>query len=104
MASCPSAPARMHSTTSGLGRLRLLLAVAVLGGVSGCAGPKPPNILLIVVDTLRADRLGAYGNTRHLTPFLDSLAEQSYVFQRAYAQSSWTNPSVARSEEHTSEL
>ncbi len=52
-------------------------------------------MLLLVADTLRADRLGAYGNTRGLTPFLDSLAERSYVFHDAYAQSPWTSPSVA---------
>lgn len=52
-------------------------------------------MVLVVVDTLRADRLGAYGSSRGLTPFLDSLAERSYVFRSAYAASSWTNPSVA---------
>jgi arylsulfatase A-like enzyme len=54
-----------------------------------------PNILLVVVDTLRADRLGVYGSRLGLTPFLDSLAERSWVFHRAYAQSSWTSPSIA---------
>src|SRR5262249_56902134 len=42
-----------------------------------------------------ADRLGSYGSKRGLTPFLDSLAARGIVFQHAYAQSSWTNPSVA---------
>jgi arylsulfatase A-like enzyme len=55
----------------------------------------PPNIVLIVIDTLRADRLGANGNGRGLTPFIDSLAARGYVFRNAYAQCSWTNPSVA---------
>jgi arylsulfatase A-like enzyme len=52
-------------------------------------------VVLIVVDTLRADRLGAYGNKRGLTPFLDSLAGRGTVFRRVVAPSSWTNPSVA---------
>ena len=52
-------------------------------------------MIVIVIDTLRADRLGAYGNQRGLTPFLDSLAARGIVFTQAYAQSSWTNPSVA---------
>ena len=50
---------------------------------------------MIVGDTLRADRLGSYGNTRGLTPFIDSLAARGYVFRNAYAACSWTNPSVA---------
>jgi arylsulfatase A-like enzyme len=50
---------------------------------------------MVVIDTLRADRVGAYGNPRGLTPFLDSLAARGTVFTRAYAQSAWTNPSVA---------
>ncbi len=54
-----------------------------------------PNVLFIVVDTLRADRLGVYGNRRGLTPFLDRLAERGVVFENAYAASSWTCPSVA---------
>src|SRR5207249_3493449 len=51
--------------------------------------------LLIVIDTLRVDRLGCYGNGRGLTPFLDALAGRAYVFKNAYAQASWTKPSVA---------
>ncbi|HWP67345.1 MAG TPA: sulfatase [Candidatus Limnocylindria bacterium] len=52
-------------------------------------------MLLVVADTLRADRLGAYGNRRGLTPFLDELAARGWVARRARAQASWTNPSVA---------
>jgi arylsulfatase A-like enzyme len=52
-------------------------------------------VLLVVLDTLRADRLGAYGSTRGLTPFLDELAAQGVVFENAYATSSWTSPSIA---------
>jgi arylsulfatase A-like enzyme len=63
--------------------------------VASCGSPPRPNILMVVVDTLRADRLGSYGNDRGLTPFLDSLAARGNVFHRAYAQSSWTSPSIA---------
>jgi arylsulfatase A-like enzyme len=73
----------------------LPLFLAVLSLLGGCARRPAPNIVVVVVDTLRADRLGAYGNRRGLTPFLDSLAARGYVFRRAYAQSPWTNPSVA---------
>lgn len=54
-----------------------------------------PNILLYLVDTLRADRVGAYGSERGLTPRLDALAIEGTVVQRALAQSPWTRPSTA---------
>lgn len=72
----------------------LVLAVALVVG-AGCGKRERPNVLLVVVDTLRADRLGTYGNTKGLTPFLDELAARGAVFPHAYAASSWTNPSVA---------
>src|SRR5262245_29595300 len=54
-----------------------------------------PNVLLVVIDSLRADRLGAYGSSKGLTPFLDALARESLVYENAYATTSWTIPSVA---------
>lgn len=72
----------------------LVCAVALFA--SGCAREAArPNVLVVVLDTLRADRLGAYGSTRGLTPFLDELAARAVVFERAYASSSWTSPSIA---------
>jgi len=74
----------------------LALAVACGMGLLGCGSPdRPPNVLMVVLDTLRADRLGAYGSTRGLTPFLDELAAKGVVFENAYATSSWTSPSIA---------
>ena len=52
-----------------------------------------PNIILVSLDTLRADRLSLYGNERTTSPFLDSIGEDSIVFERAIAQSSSTTPS-----------
>ena len=78
--------------------LRRLRTWAFLGSsvLIACGRPaRPPNVLLIVIDTLRADRVGWYGDGRRLTPFLDSLAAQGTVFSHAYAQGSWTAPSVA---------
>jgi len=72
-----------------------LLLVAVAGCGADSVPARRPNILLVVIDTLRADRLGAYGNRRGLTPFLDELAARGHVAQRARAQAPWTNPSVA---------
>jgi arylsulfatase A-like enzyme len=53
-----------------------------------------PNLLLISVDTLRADALSSYGAARQTTPFLDSLAAEGVRFEHAYATASWTTPSV----------
>src|SRR6202051_4790960 len=54
-----------------------------------------PNIILITVDTTRADRMGFLGSKRGLTPNLDTLAGQSVVFTHAYAQAPFTAPSHA---------
>jgi len=59
------------------------------------SSPKFPNIVLITLDTTRADRMGFLGSPRGLTPNLDALAEQSAVFTRAYAQVPLTPPSHA---------
>lgn len=55
----------------------------------------PLNVLLISVDTLRADHLGCYGYDRPTTPRIDQLGAQSIVFEDAHAPSSWTLPSLA---------
>jgi arylsulfatase A-like enzyme len=54
---------------------------------------RSPNVILISLDTLRADHLGVYGYERPTSPFLDSLAEEGALFENVYAQSSWTLPS-----------
>jgi arylsulfatase A-like enzyme len=56
------------------------------------ASPRP-DLLLLTIDTLRADRIGAYGSDAGLTPGLDRLAGESILFETAIAQSSWTRPS-----------
>jgi arylsulfatase A-like enzyme len=52
-------------------------------------------VILIGVDTLRADHLGLYGAARPTSPFLDGLASEGIVFDRAFATSPWTLPSFA---------
>ncbi len=49
-----------------------------------------PNVILLTIDTLRADRLGCYGYERPLTPNLDRLAEQGVRFAQAITGGSWT--------------
>jgi arylsulfatase A-like enzyme len=53
------------------------------------------NVLLIVIDTLRRDRMGVYGHLRNTTPRISKLAESSVVYERALSQAPWTTPSVA---------
>ena len=57
--------------------------------------PRPSAIVLVTVDTLRADRLSFDGYRLPTTPFLDRLAKEGVVFDRAYATSSWTPPTMA---------
>lgn len=54
-----------------------------------------PDVILLSIDTLRADRLGAYGHEPTLTPNLDRLAAEGALFERTLASSPWTVPSVA---------
>jgi arylsulfatase A-like enzyme len=54
--------------------------------------PKGPNVILIVMDTVRADRMSLYGYTRKTTPFLEELAANSAVFENAFSPGSWTPP------------
>ncbi len=59
------------------------------------SGGGRPNILLYVVDTLRADHLGIYGYDKPVSPALDDFAEDATVFDNAIAQSSWTRAAMA---------
>ncbi len=54
-----------------------------------------PNLVLVVMDTLRTDRLGVYGYERDTSPVLDRMAERGALFENAYATASWTLPSTA---------
>jgi arylsulfatase A-like enzyme len=77
--------------------LGCVLGAALLAALAHCSSepPKRPNILLIMIDTVRADSLSCYGYPRPTTPFLDALAAEGVRFDSAYAPSSWTVPSVA---------
>jgi arylsulfatase A-like enzyme len=55
----------------------------------------PPNIVIILVDTLRPSYLGLYGHEPETAPFLARMSLESAVFERAISTSSWTAPSVA---------
>ncbi|TAJ11130.1 MAG: hypothetical protein EPO68_14825 [Planctomycetota bacterium] len=77
-------------------RLRLPVLLACAVALAGCAREpaRKPDVIVIVVDTLRADRLGLSGYERPTSPVLDALARDGAAFTDCTAQSSWTRPSM----------
>jgi arylsulfatase A-like enzyme/Flp pilus assembly protein TadD len=80
----------------------LILSCLILGvfsffvlGTSISKARNKLNVLLITIDTLRADRLSCYGSQNPKTPYIDDLAERGVVFSRAFANTSTTLPSHA---------
>jgi arylsulfatase A-like enzyme len=73
----------------------ILTAAFLILGACGPPSSEAPfhNIVLITIDTLRADHVGAYGYGRPTTPFLDALAERGVLFESAYSSSPVTAPS-----------
>ena len=68
-------------------RITWLILAAALTGTSLWAAPADaplPNVLLISVDTLRADHLSCYGYARRTSPYIDGLAREGTRFSRAY--------------------
>ena len=57
--------------------------------------PDRPNIVFVILDTLRADQLAAYGGSPEIMPNLNRLAERSHVFSDVLVNATWTRPSVA---------
>jgi arylsulfatase A-like enzyme len=69
--------------------------LAACGGPSSGAAGDAPNVLLITIDTLRADRLGFYGYGKPTSPELDAFAAGAVVFEHAEASAPWTLPALA---------
>ncbi|MDP8234748.1 MAG: sulfatase [Candidatus Erginobacter occultus] len=78
-------------------KIKLVLIVLLLPGLFPGCGRSPekdrPNLLLISVDTLRADHLGCYGYDRPTSENIDRLAEEGVLFENAFSASPWTTPS-----------
>ena len=55
----------------------------------------PRTVVVVIGCTLRADRLGAYGNPRNTTPYFDALAAQGTLFEQTLANAPWTRPAIA---------
>lgn len=92
-----------HGGSSGevrVGQARVLLSPDRMPGSDAAASTvadskgSAAGVIVYMIDTLRADRLGVYGSELGLTPRMDELANESVVFTDARAQSSWTRPSV----------
>ncbi|MFO7626755.1 MAG: sulfatase [Candidatus Fermentibacteraceae bacterium] len=75
-----------------MNKAMLMLALGFLA----CGGParQRPNVLVILMDTIRADHLGCMGYHRNTTPTIDSLAGEGTLFTACQAQSSWTLPAM----------
>lgn len=71
-----------------------LAAACLLLGALGCGRRERPNVVLVTIDTLRADRLSPYGG-QVPTPTVQALADAGIVFERAFCEATWTIPSMA---------
>ena len=93
--SCSRVPVRVPAASV----RSLLCAALICSGIasSSCGGGSAPapNIVLISVDTLRADRLGCYGAKRETSPTIDALARRGVLYEDVTATSPWTLPSHA---------
>lgn len=74
----------------------MLTALLSLLAIAHAEPPEPPlNVLVLTVDALRPDRMAVYGYDRPTTPYLDRFAQESFLFEQAYATGAWTSPGIA---------
>jgi len=71
-----------------------LLACAATSACRPAVGREPTNIVLLIIDTLRADMLGCYGHSLDASPEIDAFAARGVQFENVFASSSWTRPSI----------
>lgn len=96
-------PLLAPTTRASLTRLARLNGAAMALALFGACGASDSatvegrgwNVLLIVIDTLRADHLGVYGHAAPTSPRIDALAKEGVVFDGMYSQAPWTKPSIA---------
>ncbi len=77
----------------------VLCALAAFLAVGAALGPRAvrraPNVVVVLIDTLRRDHLPCYGYSKHTAPFLSWLAARGVVFENAHSVSAWTPPAAA---------
>lgn len=85
------------TTPIGLAIVALIAAASTGNHRAATAPPRPdaPNVVLIVLDTVRADSLTPYGSARDVTPNLAKLAREGVLFRNAHSTASWTLPAHA---------
>ena len=76
-------------------RIWIATAVLLAAGCSPSVGSNRPNVLVVALDSVRADHLGCQGHDRLTSPALDALASEGVRFERAYSVAPWGLPSVA---------
>ncbi|HCC49266.1 MAG TPA: hypothetical protein DEQ38_14295 [Elusimicrobia bacterium] len=76
-------------------RCAALCLAAALPAVCGAAPARRPSVVLVIYDTVRADRTSPYGYAASATPALGKFAAGAVVFEKAYANSNWTGSSFA---------
>ncbi len=88
---------RLHGTGHARpGRARAALAIPLLAlALAGCSRGGRNSVLLVTLDTTRAEALGAYGNPHPVTPILDRLAAEGVLFEQAYTVAPLTLPAHA---------
>ncbi len=79
----------------GSGRATHLALAALSLGLAACAAPERPSIVLVTIDSLRADHLGSYGYARPTSPRIDALAHEGVAVDRAWATLPRTPQSIA---------
>ena len=72
-----------------------MLVLLAMPGCSERTSGTGDSVVLVMVDTLRADHLGCYGYERDTSPHLDNLASAGVLFENFYSVAPWTNPSIA---------
>ncbi len=90
----PRRVARAHDDTRTSLRIAGLATILALTSACGPSAPRPLNVAVIVLDTLRADSLGCYGYARPTSPNIDRWAAGSVVFENAQSAAPWTAPSL----------
>ena len=82
--------------------MKLITAAVLMTMMLGCSDSQktvereaPPNVLLLLIDTLRADHVQCYGYERDITPTLDSLASEGIMWANVQGQAAWTLPAMS---------
>jgi glucan phosphoethanolaminetransferase (alkaline phosphatase superfamily) len=82
---------------AGWSAVRVVCGWIVAAALSACAPePRTLDVVVISLDTLRADALGAYGARRPTSPTFDRFAQQAVLFERAYSQAPMTDRKSTR--------